>query len=76
MVSVLAIIVALAVTWLASFLSLVHHGKEVEKEVAVRQQVAPPPSSTTRTTVERDVKPSAPPASRTSYRDVLSSDDE
>lgn len=78
-VSMLAIVVALAVTWLASFFSLLHHGKEVEKEVAVRQQVAPPPPSTARTMVERDVepsKPSAPPASRTSYRDVLSGDDE
>ena len=79
MVSMLAIVVALAVTWLASFFSLIHHGKEVEKEVAVRQQVAPPPPSTARATTERDVtssKPSAPPASRTSYRHVLSNDDE
>ena len=80
MVSMLAIVVALAVTWFASFFSLLHHGNEVEKEVAVRQQVVPPPPSTTRTTIERDVrrsKPATPPASsRTSYRDVLSGDDE
>ena len=79
MVSVLAIIVALAVTWLASYFGLLYHKKETEKEVAVLQQAAPPPPSTTRTATERDVKPSkpsAPPASRTSYRDVLSNDDE
>ena len=89
MVSMLAIVVALAVTWLASFFSLLHHGKEVEKEVAVRQQVAPPPpptqreapppSPTTGAVTRRDAepsKPSAPPAPRASYRDMLGKDDE
>ncbi len=78
-VSMLAILVALAVTWLASYFGLLYHKKETEKEVAVLQQVAPPPPSTTRTTTERDIdpsKPSAPPAPRTSYRDVLGNDDE
>ena len=88
MVSMLAIVVALAMTWLASFFSLLHHGKEVEKEVSVRQQVAPPPTTqrevtatppTTDTAARRDTepsKPSAPPAPRTSYRDMLGKDDE
>ena len=78
-VSMLAIVVALAVTWLASYFGLVYHKKEVEKEVAVRQQVASPPPSTPRTTTQRDTepsKPSAPPASRASYRDMLGNDDE
>lgn len=89
MVSMLAIVVALAVTWLASFFSLLHHGKEVEKEVAVRQQVAPPPPSPTQREVPpppatgtdtrsgtEPSKPSAPPAPRPSYRDMLGKDDE
>ena len=87
MVSMLAIVVALAVTWLASFFSLLHHGKEVEKEVAVRQQVAPPPPTQreappppTPGTVNRretaSSEPSAPPAPRPSYRDMLGNDDE
>ena len=78
MVSVLAIVVALVVTWLASYFGLLYHRKKTEKEVAVQQQVAPPPS-TTRTTVERDIKPSKPsesPASSSSYRDMLGKDDE
>ena len=88
MVSMLAIVVALAVTWLASFFSLLHHGKEVEKEVAVRQQVAPPPPPiqreappppTTGTVTRRDTEPSEPsaaPSPRTSYRGMLGNDDE
>ena len=88
MVSMLAIVVALAVTWLASFFSLLHHGKEVEKEVAVRQQAAPPPprtqreaptATTTSTVTRKDTetpKPSAPPAHRPSYRDMLGNDDD
>ena len=88
MVSMLAIVVALAVTWLASFFSLLHHGKEVEKEVAVRQQVAPPPPPTQRAAppppstgaaTPRDTEasePSASPAPRASYRDMLGNDDE
>ena len=91
MVSMLAIVVALAVTWLASYFGLVYHKKEVEKEVAVRQQAAPPPPSptqreaaapppppTTGTVTRRDTepsKPSAPPASRTNYRDMLGNDE-
>ena len=62
MVSMLAIIVALAVTWLASYFGLLYHKKETEKEVAVLQQVAPPPPSTTKATTEREVKPSQPSA--------------
>ena len=78
-VSMLAILVALAVTWLASYFGLLYHRKKTEKEVAVLQQVAPPPPSTIRTATERDAqpsKPSAPPASRTNYRDMLGNDDE
>ena len=86
MVSMLAIVVALAVTWLASFFSLLHHGKEVEKEVAVRQQVAPPPPPQreaplpppTGAVTRSDTEPSkpAPPAPSASYRDMLGNDDE
>ena len=46
MVSMLAIVVALAVTWLASYFGLLYHKKETEKEVAVLQQAAPPPPRT------------------------------
>ena len=90
MVSMMAIAVALAVTWLASFFSLIHHGKEVEKEVSVRQQAAPPPPPvqrevsappppTTGTVARRDIEPSetsVPPSPGTSYRSMLGNDDE
>ena len=79
MVSMLAIVVALAVTWLASFFSLLHHGKEVEKEVAVRHQATPPPPPTTGAVTRRHTEPSepsAPPSPGVSYRSMLGNDDE
>lgn len=79
MVAMLAIVVALAATWLASFFSLLHHGKEVEKEVAVRQKPTPPPPPATGTVTRRDTEPSEPSASPSpgaSYRRMLGNDDE